>query len=175
MKRIFSILAAALIIFGAASCKKSSKGDPEAPKTTFAIAVSDITDGNCSFTISPSDNTVEYMLVFMKKADLGSDLVKTMKDYLASDQYTYEKYKTDGCITKDQTIRTETPYGLSANTQYVLVVFQIDKDLNISGNVTASEPFYTLPENYFDLGLPSGTIWNFYNVKNPNHTGGLWT
>ena len=57
MKKILSVVAAAVIALSFASCK-GGKNTPEAEK--FAIAITDITSTGATITITPADTTAYY-------------------------------------------------------------------------------------------------------------------
>ena len=170
MKKIFSIFAAALIVFGAASCKKSDKKSEPAP-STFTITISDITYDGCDFTITPSNTREEYMYMFLTQGQLGEDedLVKTVEGIMAISQRTYADYKEKGYVQQDKFQRDRTPEYLSALTKYVLAVFHVNEQLKVVGDVTLSKSFYTLPNGYVDLGLPSGILWKCYEEDDDNN------
>lgn len=172
MKRIFSIFAAALIVFGAASCKKSDKKGE--PATSFTIAISDIADDGCTYTVTPPNDNVEYMCLSVEKELLGNDLVKTMELVIAAEDLTYTDAKNNGLIHQKKISEEETP-ELKPSTQYVIAVFQIDEQLKVVGDVTLSESFSTLPYGYVDLGLTDGILWSAVNTPNATHPGDLWT
>ena len=173
MKKIFSIFAAALILFGAVSCK-NKKDEPSAPKTTFTIEISNITDEGCDFIITPSDNTVEYMRMFMTTEQLENNTpVEIVKSQFSALEVVYTDLKNHGHIHQGRYGDTYT--DLTDDTEYVLAVFRIDENLNIVGDVALSKSFYTLPYGFVDLGLPSGTLWQVFNINNSDHPGYLWT
>ena len=174
MKKIFSIFAAALVLFGAVSCK-NKKDDPSAPKGTFTIEISDIQDESCAYTIIPSDNTKEYMYMFLTTEQLGNNLVKTVEAIMTFSRMTYSDYKNNGYIKQGPFARDYSPLDLSSLTEYVLAVFHIDAELNVVGDVVLSDPFYTLPSGFIDLGLPSGILWATYTSKNSSDESNLFT
>ena len=173
MKKIFSIFAAALILFGAVSCK-NKKDEPSAPKITFTIEISNITDEGCDFTITPSDNTVEYMRMFMSTEQLDNNTpAEVVESHFAALEVVYTELKNHGQIHQGRYGDTYTP--LFEGIEYVLAAFQIDENLKVVGDVALSKSFYTLPEGFVDLGLPSGTLWQMFNTDNSDHPGYLWT
>ncbi|MBO7501691.1 MAG: hypothetical protein J6T32_00570 [Paludibacteraceae bacterium] len=174
MKKIFSIFAAALILFGAVSCK-NKKDEPSAPKGAFAIEISNITDEGCAYTITPSNNTKEYMYMFLQADNLGNNLVKTVEAIMTFSRMTYSDYKNNGYIKQGPFGRDYSPFDLSSSTEYVLAVFHIDAELNVVGDVALSKSFYTLPEGYVDLGLPSGILWDYSNTGNSDDDTYLFT
>ena len=164
MKKIFSIFAAALILFGAVSCK-NKKDEPSAPKTTFTIEISNITDEGCDFIITPSDNTVEYMRMFMPTEQLDNNTpVEIVESTFSAQEVVYTDLKNHGHIHQGR--YGDTYSSLVDDTEYVLAAFQIDENLNVVGDVALSKSFYTLPEGFVDLGLPSGTLWGRYDESN---------
>lgn len=173
MKKVFSIFVAALILFGAVSCK-NKKDEPSAPKTTFTIEISNITDEGCDFIITPSDNTVEYMRMFMPTEQLDNNTpVEIVESQFSALEVVYTELKNNGQIHQGR--YGDTYKDLIEDTEYVLAVFRIDENLNIVGDVALSKSFYTLPYGYVDLGLPSGILWKDSNTSNPNDADGLFT
>ena len=169
MKKVFSIFAAALILFGAVSCK-NKKDEPSAPKGAFAIEISNITDDGCAYAITPVDNTKEYMYMFLPANNLGNNLVKTVEAIMTLGQMTYSDYKNNGYIKQGPFGLSYPPFDLSSSTEYVLAVFHIDAELNVIGDVAISKSFYTLPDGYVDLGLPSGILWKYSNTSSNDDT-----
>ena len=173
MKKIFSIFAAALILVGAVSCK-NKKDEPSAPKTTFTIEISNITDEGCDFIITPSDNTVEYMRMFMPTEQLDNNTpVEIVESQFSALEVVYTDLKNHGQIHQGR--YGDTYKDLIEDTEYVLAVFRIDENLNIVDDVALSKSFYTLPYGYVDLGLPSGILWDSGNTSNSNDADGLFT
>ena len=184
MNKFFSIIAAALILFGAASCK-NKKDEPSEPKA-FTFEISNITDKRCDYTITPANETAEYLYLFTPvleleaySTDYANDLKGCVNIIMSGVHPTYSALKKGGFIQKGKyTNNAANPAAsitLLSNIEYVLLAFHTDEQLNIIGDVVASEPFYILPADFIDLGLPSGTLWYNFTKINSDDDSQLFT
>ena len=184
MNKFFSIIAAGLVLFGAASCK-NKKNEPSEPKA-FTFEISNITDKRCDYTITPANETAEYMYLFASileleaySTDYSNDLKGCVNAVFDRFHPTYSALKTSGFILKGKyTNNAANPTALMnfmSNVEYILLAFHIDDQLNIIGDVVASEPFYILPSDFIDLGLPSGTLWYNFTKINSDDDSQLFT
>ena len=148
MKRIFSILAAALVLFGAVSCK-NKKDEPSAPK--FTITVTDIMPTAALAHVTPSDNTKEYLVSWAKAEQVdgyatpkafAEALVKTYKATFQN----YQFLKSAQLIKSGKGEQQIT--DLTSNTVYKVVISEIkDEDLTIGEVATftfTTEPWFTI-------------------------------
>ena len=183
MKRIFSIFAAALIIFSAASCKKEDKkSDPQEPKFTLTLNLDDVSWNRVKFSITPSDNEVEYSYCIFLEADVEkyANAKACVEDLLsqivANGGGSYEDYKNAKYVYTGPLTKKYSETNLTAEKRYFFIAFQIDHNLNVVGDVVEKK-FETLREGFVDLGLPSGKVWR--NSNEPNGNQGLsyyyWT
>ena len=171
MKRIFSIFAAALIVFGAASCKKSDKkSEPADPKNTFTIELNRVGDDYVYFSVTPSDKKITWAWYVAKKewtkkyASIQAYVEEEMADFEAwGESFTFASLKANGWIRTGDYLNKKS-FDLAYETNEVLVVFQLDENLNIIGDV-AYATFTTLPYGFEDLGLPSGYCWRRFNEE----------
>ena len=131
MRKIFSILAAAVIALSFASCEKTDPG-----MKFFHMKVTDITDSSAVLSITPADTTVAYYLNCYNAREVDEYNLDTL---IASD-INFLQGGLDGGLTKEQIIDYYLyqgpfgPYtadGLKLNTEYVFwayeVVFEEDK------------------------------------------------
>ena len=148
MKRIFSILAAALVLFGAVSCK-NKKDEPSAPK--FTITVTDIMPTAALANVTPSDNTKEYLVSWAKAEQV--DGYATPKAFAETLVNTYKAmYQNYAFLKTAQIIKSgkgEQPMtNLTPNTVYKVVISEIkDEDLTIGEVATftfTTEPWFTI-------------------------------
>ena len=148
MKKFFSIVATALILLGAASCKKD---EPTSPNE-FTIEMSFPSSGVCAFTITPSNEKVEYMFMFIDmsmyspKEEFKANVKTYIENSLADSQKTYADYKSDGSVKQGKFSDSKGDWiSANPNPEYILAVFQIDNQLKVVGDVTISSSFYPLP------------------------------
>jgi len=123
MKKIFSIMAVALVVFSLASCK--GKNTPDDPKdVTFAISVSEITAASAFVTVVPSDTNAYYYFDVLTSEDLKAgynedSLAKEMKESVE-----YYKQKFPYYLSKGTDEWTFT--GLMPETEYTVYALQFD-------------------------------------------------
>lgn len=148
MKKFFSIFAAALIVLGAASCKKSDKNDePKDPaQLTATIDVSNIKTDGAFISVTPSDNEQKYGVMMVTRAEVNQfptkkAYIQSELDMLKETGYTYDKLTTkEGFHSGKYTVeRTD----LAKETQYIVLVYQVDKNLEVKGDLLAFRTFIT--------------------------------
>ncbi|MBO7502105.1 MAG: hypothetical protein J6T32_02685 [Paludibacteraceae bacterium] len=148
MKKFFSIFAAALIVLGAASCKKSDKNDePKDPaQLTATIDVSNIKTDGAFISVTPSDNEQKYGVMMVTRAEVNQfptkkAYIQSELDMLKETGYTYDKLtKKEGFYSGKYTVeRTD----LAKETQYIVLVYQVDKNLEVKGDLLAFRTFIT--------------------------------
>ena len=147
MKKFFLIMAAALVTFSFASCDKKGQNEPETPaqdttqveeKVSFEIVVSDLTYTGATVTITPSKDDVTYFWDAVAAEDVeyygGADkYLAAYVAYYVEQGATYDDFVDGGMIVSGEDYYD---FGLDAETDYIVLVCQIDKDLNFVGEVT---------------------------------------
>ena len=144
MKKIFAILAAALVAFGMSSCKDNGN-DPT--DNSIKIEVSKVTSETASVTITPGDSKSTYVWAEIETKYLAkytdAALIKEMKeDVVGVDPDDFE----ENPFCKGKTTHKLTE--LDPNTEYVVFAFYMDEKGNTPDDVKVykSEPFRTLAE-----------------------------
>ena len=130
MKKIFSIVAAALVAFSFVSCNNEQTGS-----SFFKLTVSNIEATSVDVEIVPADTTVYYGATLF----YGEDFAKYGADTLAADfasqlaalaqQYGASALIQHGYILQGK--QSSPAEGLSSNTEYALIACQ----LNVNGDV----------------------------------------
>lgn len=130
-KKILFLMAMVAVVLSMASC-----GDgptiPDEPggdeNITFAINVSDTGEKTATVTVTPSDNSVEYIWWFVSKAKI--DAAGSVENYLNTVILAEKKY---GALLQQEFIATgEVSYPLPShklepNTEYVVYAFLFDE------------------------------------------------
>jgi len=151
MKKFFSIFAAALIVLGAASCKKSDKKDePKDPADlTVTIDVTNTTTTGAFISVTPSDNEQKYGVMMVTRAEVSQfptkkAYIQSELDMLKETGLTYDKLtKKEGFYSGKYTVeRTD----LAKETQYIVLVYQVDKNLEVKGDLLAFRTFITISD-----------------------------
>ena len=162
MKKIFSIMAVALVAFSLASCKGHNEPDePEQPTDTtvvpvdttdvptvdltFKITVSNITASAATVALEPSKNDVDYYWTIVGAEDLkkyGADSLAAvlMLEEVEYYESTYESLVEDNYIVKGKDSYTFST--LQPETEYSVIAFPVDKELKVTGKA-ATENFKT--------------------------------
>lgn len=178
----------ALVLFGLASCGPESPENPENTENEpevvtdeepehaqFTITLFDITWEKVTYSITPSNDEAEYVYsIFTKERVNDFESTKACMERqvaMSYGYYTYEQMKSQDMLHSGKTDQETFPDYLNELTEYVLVVAQLDHNKKIVGDVF-EKSFTTLPENYVDLGLPSGTLWK--NANEHNAESDLW-
>ena len=122
MKKIFSILAAAVIAFSFTSCNEGSTVEMNG----FKITVDSITETSAHIVVEPADTAAYYVLQLLTAEDCKTyntdSVLADFNDYFAN--YDLEllaqyKYVYQGTI--------ESSIDLSSNTEYTAFAFVIEK------------------------------------------------
>lgn len=180
----------ALVLFGVASCGPDGSGnsentenepviphDEEPEHAQFTLSLCDITWDKVTFSITPSNDEAEYVFsIFTKERVNDFESTKACMErqvVMSYGSYTYEHMKTHNMLHSGKMDQYIFPDYLNELTEYVLVVAQLDHNKKIVGDV-AEKSFFSLPNNYVDLGLPSGTLWKNANEHNANAESDLW-
>ena len=142
MKKIFGILAVALIAFSFASCK--GKNDPK--KENFKIDVTEITATGATVAITPADTTAYYYWTivgaeFVKQYTADTVAALLMEEEIEEWGSTFESLVEDYYIVKGSDKYTFST--LDPETSYSVIAFQVDHDLNVIGHA-ATKDFTTL-------------------------------
>lgn len=133
MKKIFSILAAAVIALTFASCEKNGG---TIDQNGFKITVDSITATGAHATVTPADTNMYYGVVLYKTKDVAKvdTLVAQLTEYVADLSALAEKYK----VTLDDLVNYEYIYkgvfdesidGIPSSTDFTFVAFEI-KEVN---------------------------------------------
>lgn len=180
----------ALVLFGVASCGPDGSGnsentenepvipqDEEPEHAQFTLSLYDITWDKVTFSITPSNDEAEYVFsIFTKERVNDFESTKACMErqvVMSYGSYTYEHMKTHNMLHSGKMDQYIFPDYLNELTEYVLVVAQLDHNKKIVGDV-AEKSFFSLPKNYVDLGLPSGTLWKNANEHNANAESDHW-
>ena len=158
MKKIFAIVAAALVAFSFVSCNN----EPESKD--FKIVVSEISEQTATVTVTPTDAEATYYWdVFQADAlkGMADDSIcatlKTLMDYyiamyaMAGQELTYADFLNKG----------ESHYNyesLTPGTDYVVLAVKMDAEANFSGKI-AKKSFRTKDlelKGEVDLGVLTG-------------------
>jgi len=132
MKKIFGILAAAVIAFGFASCK-GGQNEPE--KAKFTIEVSDVTATTAKVKVTPSDEKVYYYFDI-----LSPEYIKSGYNVDSFALYLKEGIEEEGekfPAYLSQKADEYTFSGLMPETEYTIVAFQLDSNYAAVGDWTA--------------------------------------
>lgn len=141
MKKFFAFVAAALVAFSFASCEGgSSKG--------FKIAVSDIEATTAVVAVVPSDTTAYYYLAVYDNSIFEEHKYEDAFEYFQERmKYYVETYQVDiatlaqyGYVEQGSVEYEYT--GLSPETEYIVLVAQIDDQFNMVGEF-ATKTFKT--------------------------------
>ncbi len=130
MKKIFSIVAAALVAFSFVSCNNEQTGS-----SFFKLTVSNIEATTVDVEVVPADTTAYYGATLF----YGDDFAKYGADTLAADYAAQlatlaQKYGASALIQRGYILQgklSSPAEGLSPKTEYALIAFQ----LNVNGDV----------------------------------------
>lgn len=169
MKKIFSILAVALVAFSFASCDK--KDGPTPTTKDFTIEVADITATGAHVTVTPSDTTAFYFISYVSQEDLDY-YEMTIDQYAADDM---EWYPNNGYKFADMAQQGVAKLSLDGYLQpekvYYVYAFKFNKSWEILSeiaqvkfttpkleiketvNVTAEGTVYDMTDGYYLLGI----------------------
>ena len=135
MKKIFGILAAAVIAFSFASCK-GGKNEPEHSK--FVIEVSEITASTAHVKVTPESDTIPYFWNVVSKDELTQSKMtleawaEDDMDYYPNQGYTFEELVSKGTETMDVS-------PLMPETEYYIYAYQFNKEFKIIGEIVSKE------------------------------------
>ena len=146
MKKIFSMMAVALVVFSLASCKGHNEPDqpdqPEQPTDTtvvpedvnFDIVISDITAASALVKVVPSDTNVYYYFDLLTAADLAAgynedSLAKEMKESAEYYQQKFPYYLSKGTDEWEFT-------NLMPETEYTVYALQFEEGYKPVGKWT---------------------------------------
>lgn len=160
MKKIFSILAVALVAFSFASCNGNNPTPGKDGK--FAILVENITATSADITVTPTDTaayyywTVYYAEAIKEAGDsLGYSIAESLKQ-------TYGSYDWD-VVTAYVMSQGEDNYsfsGLPSETELAVVAIYLDSTYTVIGEVGIKE--FTTPkleiEETVALNITSATV-----------------
>ena len=165
MKKIFSFFAICAVVLGMASCGDGN--DPQASQ--FDLVLNNISWNQVTFSITPANDQIEYFYVIRtqeavkKYSNTKAYIEAGLGDIYGS--YNYSEAKQNGLILNGNLSKKNSYTTLNPDTKYVFIVFAIDKNFNVVGDV-AEQKFITFREGFVDLGLPSGILWRSYNEHN---------
>ena len=131
MKKILSVVAAAVIAFSFNACK--DKNTPDEPG--FKIEVSNVTGVSADVKVTPSDTTIYYYFDVLSKAEVDAGytadtLAKYMKEAVEYYGYEFPYY-----LSKNV---DEWTFELLPETDYVVYAVQIDSAYNAVGKWTTA-------------------------------------
>ena len=125
MKKIFAIVAAALVAFSFTSCEKKDAGSK-----FFKITVSDIESTTANVSIVPADTTAYYGAAFYYAEDFAKYGADTLAaDYTADLAALAQQYGASTLIQYGYIFQGElsSPVeSLSPNTEYAIIAFQLE-------------------------------------------------
>ena len=173
MKKIFNVLAIAVVALAAFSCKQKDKEDPT--KVTFTIATKDVTYNAATITVSCSDANTTFYWDIISSEDLKEygSVAEYLKDYFITKEY-YEQYKNEfeqyyGITSWKEILEmyqlkgtdTYSYTGLSSKTEYVIWACAVDSNLSVVSDVQ-TDKFTTLEVKNIDLSFQIGEDENSY-------------
>ena len=169
MKKIFSILAVALVAFSLASCDK--KDGPTPTTKDFTITVADITATGAHVTVTPSDTTAFYFISYVSQEDLEY-YEMTLEEYANDDMEWYPEngykfadlaYQGEAKLSLDGYLKPEQVYYVYAFkfnksweilSEIAQVKFTTPKlEIKETVNVTAEGTVYDMTDGYYLLGI----------------------
>ena len=169
MKKIFSILAVALVAFSFASCDK--KDGPTPTTKDFTITVADITATGAHVTVTPSDTTAFYFISYVSQEDLEY-YEMTLEEYANDDMEWYPEngykfadlaYQGEAKLSLDGYLKPEQVYYVYAFkfnksweilSEIAQVKFTTPKlEIKETVNVTAEGTVYDMTDGYYLLGI----------------------
>ena len=147
MRKIFSILAAAIIALSFASCEKADVG-----AKYFKIRVTDITDSSAVISVTPADTSMIYLVTAYPTADIERYTLDTIVSYLEYELEDYLDYK-GGATLEDLVAEGslfQRPFGpktiaLYANTAWTVLACELlqAEDGAVSVGRVATKKFTT--------------------------------
>ena len=160
MKKIFSILAVALVAFSFASCNGNNPNPGKDGK--FAILVENITATSADITVTPTD-TAAYYFWSVYYAESIKNVGDSLGAYLAEDfKAEYGSYDWDSVASYHLT-KGEDNYSFSelpSETDLAVVAFYLDSTYTVLGEVGIKE--FTTPkleiEETVALNITSATV-----------------
>jgi len=113
---------------------------------TATIDVSNIKTDGAFISVTPSDNEQKYGVMMVTRAEVNQfptkkAYIQSELDMLKETGYTYDKLTTkEGFHSGKYTVeRTD----LAKETQYIVLVYQVDKNLEVKGDLLAFRTFIT--------------------------------
>ena len=184
MNKFFYFIAATLVAVSFASCEQNKPSQPkddddDSPKTknslTFKMDINIVSSNEVSWTVTPSDTSVWYFSGCATLASfegVGAPSIEESPEPLLA-QLTGAGFNFNAlrylfappAVHKGEWSYSRTDY--LPNMEYILFAFPVDTNLNVLGDIAYQ--IFTMPREYVDLGLTSGTLWA--SVSEP----GLWT
>ena len=160
MKKIFSILAVALVAFSFASCNGNNPNPGKDGK--FAILVENITATSADITVTPTD-TAAYYFWSVYYAESIKNVGDSLGAYLAEDlKAEYGSYDWD-LVASYLLTKGEDNYSISelpSETDLAVVAFYLDSTYTVLGEVGIKE--FTTPkleiEETVALNITSATV-----------------
>lgn len=160
MKKIFSILAVALVAFSFASCNGNNPNPGKDGK--FAILVENITATSADITVTPTD-TAAYYFWSVYYAESIKNVGDSLGAYLAEDfKAEYGSYDWD-LVASYLLTKGEDNYSFSelpSETDLAVVAFYLDSTYTVLGEVGIKE--FTTPkleiEETVALNITSATV-----------------
>ena len=126
MKKIFSILAAAVIAFSFSSCEKGNSVEMNG----FKITVDSITSTGAFISVEPADSTVIYAYGIASAEELkgqnADSIAASIQDYYGA-YYTFEQLVQYGLFVQGPASDSWAGY-LDPNTDYAAYAFAIEED-----------------------------------------------
>jgi len=172
MRKLFSFFAMAAIVLGMASCGDGN--DPNNPNTPFKLEVQNLTDESADIVVTPASDA-EYLWTNVEQRYLTNHHFAKLEDYVANllSTTTYAKMETAGRVLSGS--KTIPLSGLNKNNAYYFIVFRVDEEFKLSGEVYSVR--YTPGTNTDEPGTPDQPITFAVSPTTINApaTGGTFT
>ena len=147
----FLLLFATLMAMFVVGCRNENPAPtPEQPKGDFVIEISSITRGSVTFSVTPEDETKDYLCVIYKKSEVeeftreeflvqsifqeleieASDMGKTIEEYISE-------------VVDRGVVESATFSGLVSDTDYYILVFGVECSLCEATTAVVKREFRT--------------------------------
>lgn len=157
MKKLYlwTTMVLATMALVATSCKtpeEETKPTPEEPtELTFEADVDDVTTSTVTYSVTPSDQSADYIVVLAPETvidanGVGDKLITTIMENLranaSSSGQTFNEYMSK--VTSRGSLAQQQMTGLVQDTDYALIIFGLDAEANYAATTEATiVPFTT--------------------------------